>query len=59
MFLAAGGDLVVSKTADATHAMVLAVRSRAAADPAFLIRVNDAALRVLRAKQGFGLLPCS
>jgi len=57
-FLSAGGDLVTSKTPDATHAMVLAVRSRAAADPALLARVNDAALRVLREKQGFGLLPC-
>lgn len=57
-FLSAGGDLVISKTASATHAMVLAVRSKAAADPAFLARVNDAALRILREKQGFGLLPC-
>lgn len=57
-FLSAGGDLVISKTASATHAMVLAVRSRAAADATFLTRVNDAALRVLKEKQGFGLLPC-
>jgi beta-N-acetylhexosaminidase len=57
-FLAAGGDFVISKTATATHAMVLAVRSRVAADPAFLARVNDAALRILRAKQEFGLLAC-
>src|SRR5262249_46380340 len=34
-FLAAGGDMVVAKTVDATTAMVAAVRSRAAADPAF------------------------
>src|SRR5262249_18013537 len=34
-FLAAGGDMVVSKTVDATTAMVAAVRARAAADPAF------------------------
>jgi len=57
-FLAAGGDLVTSKTAEATHAMVMAVRSRAAADSAFLARVNDAALRVLREKQVFAMLPC-
>jgi beta-N-acetylhexosaminidase len=57
-FLSAGGDLVTSKTADATHAMVLAVRSNAMADPTFLARVNDAALRVLQKKQSFGLLPC-
>jgi hypothetical protein len=36
----------------------MAVRSRAAADPALLARVNDAASRVLREKQGFSLLPC-
>jgi beta-N-acetylhexosaminidase len=59
MFLSAGGDLVISKTAEATHAMVLAVRARSAADPAFSARIDDAALRVLRTKQGFGLLPCS
>jgi hypothetical protein len=38
--------------------MVLAIRSQAAADPGFLQRVNDAALRILRAKQSWGLLPC-
>jgi len=57
-FLAAGGDLVTSKTATATHAMVVAVRSRVAADPTFLARVDDASLRVLREKAAFGLLPC-
>ena len=57
-FLLAGGDLVISKTADATHAMVLAVRSRAAVDPAFRAQVDDAARRVLQEKQAFGLLPC-
>jgi beta-N-acetylhexosaminidase len=58
MFLAAGGDLVISKTAEATHAMVLAVRARVAADPAFAARVDEAALLILRAKQRYGLLPC-
>ena len=57
-FLLAGGDLVVSKTADATHAMVVAVRARAATDPSFRARVDDAALAVLKKKQDFGLLPC-
>lgn len=57
-FLSAGGDLVISKTADATHAMVLAVQSRAAADPAFRARVDDAAVRLLGKKQAYGLLPC-
>ena len=27
-------------------------------DPAFRQRVDDAALRILRAKEAFGLLPC-
>jgi beta-N-acetylhexosaminidase len=57
-FLSAGGDLVTSKTVAATQARVLAVRSRAAAEPTFRARVNDATLRVLRAKQAWSLLPC-
>jgi hypothetical protein len=38
--------------------MVQAIRSRAAADPSFRQRVDDAALRILRAKQTWSLLPC-
>src|SRR5256714_9145713 len=57
-FLSAGGDMIISKTTAPAHAMVLAIRSRAAQDPAFRQRVDDAALRILRAKQRFGLLPC-
>jgi len=57
-FLAAGGDLVVSKTLDATVRMAGGVQARAAADPAFRAVVDAAALRVLTAKQAFGLLPC-
>jgi beta-N-acetylhexosaminidase len=58
-FLAAGGDLVVSKTLDATVRMVGGVQARAATDAAFRSLVDAAALRVLRAKQSFGLLPCA
>ena len=58
-FLTAGGDMIVSKTATPAVLMVQAIRARAAADPVFLQRVNDAALRILRAKQAWGLLPCS
>jgi beta-N-acetylhexosaminidase len=58
-FLAAGGDMVVSKTLDATVRMVAAVRSRASSDAAFRSLVDDAALRILRAKQAYGLLPCA
>jgi beta-N-acetylhexosaminidase len=57
-FLSAGGDMIISKTSAPAHAMVLAIRSRAAADPTFRQRVDDAALRILRAKQSWGLLPC-
>ena len=57
-FLSAGGDMIISKTSAPAHAMVVAIRSRAAADPGFRQRVDDAALRILRAKQTWGLLPC-
>ena len=57
-FLSAGGDFIVSKTADATHAMVAAVRAQAAGDPSFRSRVEDAVRRILQAKQAHGLLPC-
>jgi beta-N-acetylhexosaminidase len=57
-FLTAGGDMIISKTSAPADAMVKAVRSKASQDPAFRQRVDDAALRILRAKQRFGLLPC-
>jgi len=57
-FLKAGGDLVVSKTTDATVAMVRAVRSLAGSDKQFEARVDEAVLRVLEAKEAAGLLPC-
>src|SRR5438552_3537171 len=57
-FLSAGGDMIISKTSAPAHAMVLGLRSRAAADPGFRQRVDDAALRILRAKQAWGLLSC-
>ena len=57
-FLSAGGDMIISKTSPPAHAMVLAIRSRAAADSSFRQRVHDAALRILQTKQSWGLLPC-
>jgi beta-N-acetylhexosaminidase len=57
-FLSAGGDMIISKTATPAHAMVLAIRSRAATDATFRQRIDDAALRILRAKQTWSLLPC-
>ncbi|MGZ6312066.1 MAG: glycoside hydrolase family 3 N-terminal domain-containing protein, partial [Candidatus Limnocylindrales bacterium] len=58
-FLLAGGDLIVARSAPATVAMVAAVEARAATDPSFAARVDDAVLQVLEAKQAAGLLPCS
>jgi hypothetical protein len=50
--------MIISKTSAPADAMVHAIRSRAAADVTFRQRVNDAALRILQAKQTWGLLPC-
>jgi beta-N-acetylhexosaminidase len=58
-FLSAGGDLVVTKTADAAVAMTAAVLSRATSDPAFRAVVDASARRVLLAKQAYALLPCA
>lgn len=57
-FVSAGGDMVVSKTVDAAVPMARAIVARASADAAFRARVDEAASRVLRAKQESGLLPC-
>ena len=57
-FVAAGGDLIISKTVAPALAMATALRARAAADPSFRSRVDDAALRVLRAKVAYGLVAC-
>ena len=57
-FLSAGGDMIISKTSAPADAMVQAIRARVAADANFRQRVDDAALRVLKAKQAYGLLPC-
>jgi beta-N-acetylhexosaminidase len=57
-FLLAGGDLVVSRSAVVTVAMVAAVQARAATDAVFAARVGDAAFRVLEAKEAAGLLDC-
>ena len=50
--------MIVSKTAGPAGAMAAALVARAGADPAFRQRVDQAALRVLEAKQASGLLPC-
>src|SRR5262249_31130971 len=57
-FLLAGGDMTISKTLGRAETMDQAVVARAAVDPSFRRLVDAAALRVLRAKQASGLLPC-
>jgi beta-N-acetylhexosaminidase len=57
-FLSAGGDMIISKTSAPADAMVQAIRARVATDASFQQRVDDAALRILRAKQVYGLLSC-
>jgi beta-N-acetylhexosaminidase len=58
-FIAAGGDLIVSKTVAPTLAMAAALVARATSDPAFAGIVSDAVRHVLAAKDVAGLLPCS
>lgn len=58
-FLAAGGDMIVSKTIEPAVAMVEAIQDRLLDDPSFEARVHQAVMRVLEAKEGSGLLPCS
>lgn len=57
-FVEAGGDLIISKYVGPTGRMAEAILARAESDPAFRSRVDDAAMRVLRAKKASGLLPC-
>jgi beta-N-acetylhexosaminidase len=57
-FLAAGGDLITAESLTAASTMDDAVLARAAADPSFRGAVDAAAMRVLTAKQAYGLLPC-
>src|SRR6184192_554921 len=57
-FLSAGGDLIISKTVAPANAMAAAIAARVSSDAAFKARVDDAALRVLRAKVAFGLARC-
>ena len=58
-FLLAGGDVIVVGNPAAMVAMVAAVQARAATYVKFATLVNNAALRLLDAKQAAGLLPCS
>jgi beta-N-acetylhexosaminidase len=57
-FLAAGGDMVTSQSLAPAETMASAVLAKATADPSFRAAVDSAAMRVLSAKQAYGLLPC-
>jgi beta-N-acetylhexosaminidase len=58
-FLAAGGDLITSQTLDAAATMDRAILGHIAVDAGFRAVVNSAVMRVLGAKQAYGLLPCA
>ncbi|MEK6208670.1 MAG: glycoside hydrolase family 3 N-terminal domain-containing protein [Chloroflexota bacterium] len=58
-FLVAGGDFIISKTVAPANAMAAAIAARASSDAAFKARVDDAALRILRAKALRGLVRCA
>ena len=57
-FLRAGGDLVTSQDLAPAQEMAAAVLAKARGSAAFRATVDDAARRVLTAKQAAGLLPC-
>jgi beta-N-acetylhexosaminidase len=58
-FLLAGGDFIISKTVAPANAMATAISARTSTDAAFKTRVDDAALRILRAKAARGLVRCA
>jgi beta-N-acetylhexosaminidase len=57
-FLAAGGDMITSQSLGPAELMARAVLARASSDASFRAVVAAAALKVLAAKQAYGLLPC-
>jgi beta-N-acetylhexosaminidase len=57
-FLEAGGDLVTSQDIGPAEQMAAAVVAKASSEAAFRTIVDDAARRVLAAKQAQGLLSC-
>jgi beta-N-acetylhexosaminidase len=57
-FLSAGGDMIISKTVPPAVTMAKAILARVKGDEDFAARVDDAVVRVLRAKLDAGLLPC-
>jgi len=58
-FLQAGGDMIISKYVQPADQMADAVLARTRSHTDFRMRVDDAAMRVLQAKEASGLLPCA
>ena len=58
-FLNAGGDLITSESLPAAITMYQAILSRASTDRSFRATVKSAVVRILDAKQSYGLLPCA
>jgi beta-N-acetylhexosaminidase len=58
-FLSAGGDMILSDSLPAAAAMDTAVLGTMKHDPAFRSVADAAVMRVLVAKQAYGLLPCT
>ena len=57
-FVAAGGDIMIVGGVAPAIQMAGAVLARARSDPSFAAQVDAAALRVVRAKEAYGLLTC-
>jgi beta-N-acetylhexosaminidase len=57
-FIAAGGDMIISKTVPPAVVMAKAILARMASDPSFRDRVDESVGRVLKAKHAAGLLSC-
>jgi beta-N-acetylhexosaminidase len=58
-FIEAGGDMIVLGPIEVAVPMAQAVAARADSDAAFRDRIDESALRVLRAKEAAGLLRCT
>ncbi|MGH3175591.1 MAG: glycoside hydrolase family 3 N-terminal domain-containing protein [Streptosporangiaceae bacterium] len=58
-FLSAGGDMILSESLSAAAIMDAAVLAKMKRDPAFRSMAESAVMRVLAAKQAYGLLPCA
>jgi beta-N-acetylhexosaminidase len=57
-FLAAGGDMIIESGLTGAAAMADGIAAHVAQSATFRKRVDNAALRVLQAKEAAGLLPC-